>query len=144
MSADGGRHRRRPEQTDRAVALVEFAVALPLIAILVFGTLDLGRAYSLWNETKNAAREGAAYAIDRPCDTAGITAAATAETDRAFTVTVQLPTGRTCPAGSSGSALRPGEQVTVRVETPYSLITPFVSGFVPDVGVAAEVEVTVL
>jgi hypothetical protein len=141
-SAPHGRSGRT--RADRGVALVEFAVALPLLAVLVFGTLDLGRAYSLWNETKNAAREGAAYAIDRPCDTAGITEAATTETDRAVTVTVELPPGRTCPAGTSGSALRPGEQVVVRVETPYALITPLLSGFVSDVDVAADVEVTVL
>ncbi|MER3414581.1 MAG: hypothetical protein C4346_19745, partial [Chloroflexota bacterium] len=48
------------------VALVGFALTLPLLAILVFGTVDLGRAYLTWVRVKNAAREGAAYAQTHP------------------------------------------------------------------------------
>lgn len=126
----------------RGVALVEFAIALPLLAILVFGTLDLGRAYAIWNETKNAAREGAAYARSFPCDTTGTTAAAEAESDRTITVTVDR-LGQACPVGTRPEDLQPGERVIVRVESELSLITPIVSGLASDVEVGAEVEVVV-
>ncbi|WP_334143382.1 TadE family protein [Rhabdothermincola sp.] len=46
---------------DRGAALIEFALLLPFLAILVFGTIDLSRASQLRNRLTNAAREGAAF-----------------------------------------------------------------------------------
>jgi Flp pilus assembly protein TadG len=58
-----GRTRRRLRKRDQAgVALVEFALILPFVAMVALGTIDLGRVYQLENRLKNAAREGAAYA----------------------------------------------------------------------------------
>ena len=53
-------------QGDHGAAAVEFALCLPVLALLVCGVIDLGRWYSAWNETKNAAREGALYAQTHP------------------------------------------------------------------------------
>jgi len=39
------------------VAVVEFAIIVPVLALIVFGTLDFGRAWSLHNRLSNAARE---------------------------------------------------------------------------------------
>ena len=50
-------HRRL--RGDGGAAAVEFALLLPFLALLVCGVIDLGRWFSAWNETKNAAREGA-------------------------------------------------------------------------------------
>ncbi|MGZ4683652.1 MAG: TadE/TadG family type IV pilus assembly protein, partial [Acidimicrobiales bacterium] len=61
-------HRLR---NDRGAALMEFALLLPLLAILAFGVADLGRAYSLQNRVTNMAREGAFYAQFHPYDVAG-------------------------------------------------------------------------
>ena len=44
-------------------ALVEFALVIPLILLLVFGALDIGRAVWALDSSANAAREGARYAI---------------------------------------------------------------------------------
>lgn len=61
----GGRSRQldRPSTRwdDRGAALIEFALLLPFLAILVFGTIDLSRASQLRNRLINAAREGAAF-----------------------------------------------------------------------------------
>lgn len=42
--------------------MVEFALALPLIVLLVFGAIDLGRAVYAYNTIANAARDGARVA----------------------------------------------------------------------------------
>jgi Flp pilus assembly protein TadG len=45
---------------------VEFALLLPLLALLVFGTIDLGRAYRLNIRLEAAAREAAGFAQTQP------------------------------------------------------------------------------
>ena len=44
-------------------ALVEFALALPVVALLIFGVLEFGRAFQIKIVLENAAREGAYYLI---------------------------------------------------------------------------------
>lgn len=47
---------------DDAAALIEFALLLPFLTIMVFGMIDLGRAYHYKSRVTNIAREGANYA----------------------------------------------------------------------------------
>jgi Flp pilus assembly protein TadG len=49
-----------------AAALVEFAVALPLLVVLVVGIFDFGGAFNLKQELSNAAREGARFGAAQP------------------------------------------------------------------------------
>ncbi len=51
-------HRRR----SRGQALVEFALIFPLLVMLLFGLIDLGRAVYAFSTVSNAAREGARVA----------------------------------------------------------------------------------
>jgi len=51
---------------ERGVAVVEFALVAPLLLILVFGIIDLGRAYSTLNQIAASAREGARVAAVLP------------------------------------------------------------------------------
>ena len=44
--------------------LVEFAIILPLLLIIAFGVLDLGRAFHAVITITNVAREGARYGVD--------------------------------------------------------------------------------
>jgi Flp pilus assembly protein TadG len=44
------------------VAVVEFALVAPLLLILIFGIIDLGRAYATLNQLAASAREGARLA----------------------------------------------------------------------------------
>lgn len=45
---------------------MELALIAPVMVLLVFGVLDLGRAYRLQIRLENAAREGAVYAQQHP------------------------------------------------------------------------------
>ncbi len=49
-----------------AAALIEFAVALPLLVVLVVGIFDFGGAFNLKQELSNAAREGARFGAAQP------------------------------------------------------------------------------
>ena len=61
----------RRRKKARAQALVEFALALPVLIVLVAGVLELGRGYSFAVETSDAARDAARYAAGKTTSTNG-------------------------------------------------------------------------
>lgn len=82
----------------RGQSLVEFALALPLLVLLVAITADVGRAFTAYIELGNMAREGARYGAISPAtavDSAGIRNAAIGEGTTIFgmTPTIQSTTG---------------------------------------------------
>jgi Flp pilus assembly protein TadG len=61
-------HAQRQKLAARAlaedgVALVEFALVLPLLLLLLFGMLDFGRAFNYWIDSTHLANEGARWAV---------------------------------------------------------------------------------
>lgn len=52
---------RRERERERGQSLVEFALALPILLLVIFGLLDLGRAVYVGNALAEAARDGARY-----------------------------------------------------------------------------------
>lgn len=48
--------------------ILEFALVLPMLAVVVFGVLDLGRVFFATISLTNAAREGARYLTIHPDD----------------------------------------------------------------------------
>lgn len=55
----------------RGQALVEFAITLPILALLVAGTLELGRGYAFAVETSDAARDAARFVAGKTSSTNG-------------------------------------------------------------------------
>jgi Flp pilus assembly protein TadG len=49
--------------SESGVALVEFALVLPLLLILLFGMLDFGKAFNYWIDETHLANEGARWAV---------------------------------------------------------------------------------
>jgi Flp pilus assembly protein TadG len=135
-----GRTRRRNE---RGAALVELAVALPLLAVILVGTIDFGRAFRTAMIVTNAARAGALYgshSVPNAGDTAGMQAAATAVlTSNGLTAGTAPSAVRTCycanTAGTFGSAVAcnttcaSGQHivatVTVTATRTFSMSAPF-------------------
>ena len=71
MGGDGrgvlvGRFRRRGLKGAEASSLVEFAIALPLLVVLVVGIFDFGGAFNAKQELNNAVREGARFGAAQP------------------------------------------------------------------------------
>jgi Flp pilus assembly protein TadG len=67
----------------RGQSLVEFALILPVLLILMLGTIDFGRVYFAYVSVTNAARNGAQYASfssEAAADSDGIRNAALADT----------------------------------------------------------------
>lgn len=50
------------DRRERGAALVEFALALPLLLVVLAGIVDFGFAFQRWEVITNAAREGARLA----------------------------------------------------------------------------------
>jgi len=59
---------------EKAQAAVELVILLPVLLLFLLGSLDLGRAFSVWLTLANGSREGARYGCLYPTDIAGITA----------------------------------------------------------------------
>lgn len=144
-----GRRRRenRDGRDERGVALVEFALLLPFIALLVFGTVDLGRGFSQQNRLKNASREGASWAqlhpnrVNCPGGDPDITDQVIAEDAglagvpgfavkvfKADGVTEVTPTCVT-PAASPEPA---DSTVIVQVSANFDVVTPFIGAVTGD------------
>ena len=45
------------------MALVEFALVLPLLLVILFGMLDFGKAFNYWIDQTHLANEGARWAV---------------------------------------------------------------------------------
>jgi Flp pilus assembly protein TadG len=50
---------RRFLREQQGASMIEFAIVAPLLFLLVFGIIDFGRAFFLYNNLTNAARDGA-------------------------------------------------------------------------------------
>ena len=98
---------------DRGATAVEFALLLPVLLLLVFGLIDLGRALNAQITLTQAAREGARLAALSQANVVSRTqAAATGLSGVTVTVTA-------CPSGAGASS-----DATVQVSYPFTFVTP--------------------
>jgi Flp pilus assembly protein TadG len=52
----------KPKQKERGAVAVEMAVLLPLLLLILIGTMEFGRIFNVQNSLTQAAREGARHA----------------------------------------------------------------------------------
>ncbi|MEK6275159.1 MAG: TadE/TadG family type IV pilus assembly protein [Actinomycetota bacterium] len=50
-------------RNEEGTALVEFALILPILALLLFAMLDFGKAFNYWIDETHLANEGARWAV---------------------------------------------------------------------------------
>jgi len=132
--------RRRRKNGEKGQALVEFALLVPIFAILLFAIVDFGMGFYSWITVTNSAREGARVgAVHAPLGVASspcfgkasleqciydrvLDSADLADEATKMTVTITNAQGQS------------GESVVVKVDYGYDLITPlaglvqFISG----------------
>ncbi len=111
------------ERKQRGQAAVEFALLLPVLALLALGLVDLGRAFYFQETITNAAREGARYgALTKDVTTGQIQAAALGE--------VGSLSGVSATAWLKEDAVIMGKYVEVKTDYNFTLITPLVQNVV--------------
>ncbi|MEO8424046.1 MAG: TadE family protein [Actinomycetota bacterium] len=130
--------RRGRVRGEDGAAAVEFAIVATLFFMLVFGIIDFGFAFHSWNNTANAAREGARRgAVESSSSVVIARARAAASTlDPAkLTVSVECQDflGGAFSVLNCGSNLAEGDIVRVKVDYVYDMITP-IGSFVPGLG----------
>jgi PKD repeat protein len=122
----------------RGQALVEFALILPVFLLLLVIAVDFGRLFFSYIQIHNAAREAAAFGARQPTNTVEMADAAVRETssqaqrgENAVTLTTacanQVGTSIACSSATGGAGA--GNTITVRVNEPFTFLTPLISGF---------------
>ncbi|MFD5276599.1 TadE/TadG family type IV pilus assembly protein [Pseudarthrobacter sp. NPDC058362] len=108
--------------SERGAAAVEFSILLPLLLLLVLGTVEFGRAYNAQITLTNAARDGArVMAISN--DPA---AARTAAKNAAASVSTSIPSSDITLSSEVCSA---GNQVTLTINYTLATITGIAGPF---------------
>jgi Flp pilus assembly protein TadG len=95
--------RHNPRRDEHGVAAVEFAIALPLLLLLLMATAELGRLLSEYDTLEKGVRDGARYLASKAL--AGTTQVVS------VTPTLQTQTANRVVTGNvngSGAALLPG------------------------------------
>jgi Flp pilus assembly protein TadG len=111
----------------KGTSLVEFALILPVLALILFGLLDFAKAFNYWNDQTHLAAEGARWAVVNSNPGSGTLQqylqqqADTSELRGLAVVCVAFPTNP--DTGTSGHV---GDPVTVTVKSRYTWL-PFVS-----------------
>lgn len=124
---------RRSDDKQTGQALVELALALPILLMLVIVTLDLGRAYFTYVGIVGAAEQGAVVAGDLGRDGTAIWTAVKGESSGAGTsiaiadgdIAVSCPTSTPLNPSIPESCRVRGQPVTVTVRRGFQLATPF-------------------
>lgn len=149
--------------------LVELALALLPVTMIAFGSVDLGRAYSLETQLRNAARAAANYARAFPTQVSATPDQNGADTcadpnnvqyqaanENGLTGSSSLPSGAVLrvvdvtrgttitgcgPDATSPPVVGAGDTLQVEVSAPFTLVTPLVASVVGTVTVHGTVEV---
>jgi Flp pilus assembly protein TadG len=131
-------------RAERGQGLVEFAIVIPVIALFMFGLLDLGRAVFTYNTVAQAARQAARMAIvDQTVDnikstaisaapTVGMTSSDVAVCFKTATTTQQNCSSSTDDCPSSDRVI--GCLAIVVVSVSYQPMTPIVSTLFSSIG----------
>jgi TadE-like protein len=119
----------------RGQSLVEFALILPVFALLFAATLDLGRLFYAQITLTNSAREGAFEAARDPSqftggacdpDTNKVVCRVILESNQSFVEVAHNDISMSC-APSCGQAI--GNTVTIRVDGRFTFVTPLLAPF---------------
>ena len=113
---------------ERGQELVEFLISLPLLILIAFGAVDLGRLFHAYITIQNAAREGARYGSTfPPVDQAAIDDIIAITQREALDSGINLydttisDVSTSCPEGTCGG----GHPVRVAVQYDFTVLMGF-------------------
>lgn len=126
---------KRFRRDNRGAAMVEFAIIAPLLFALIFGIIDFGRVFFLYNNLTNAAREGARLGSVYPED-AGANVTTIRDATRAR---INDSNGSTATVNVTYQGAFPGRTVRVHIQNyPFTPVTFIVFGASRQLNVRAE------
>ena len=106
------KRRRSPGQESQA--LIEFALISPLLLLLIFGIIDIGRAVFYYDTLDHAAREGARVAV-KASSTEPTNASVLAAVIQQV---VGVPVTQPCPQGPISSSTPPANSAWLYITEP--------------------------
>jgi Flp pilus assembly protein TadG len=133
--------KRKSDQSEHGQSLVELAITLPILVLLLLGTLDFGMAIFSYSMLRDAAQEGAFYGSFNPSNVTEIESRARNISPRAddevFSSPVQLrdtnlikvevkALGKPCQGVKNGIA----NSIQVNVSYRYPILMPFIGRLV--------------
>ena len=153
MLVKKGKCRTLPHE--RGQSLVEFAITLPILVLLLLGTLDFGMAIFSYSMLRDAAQEGAFYGSFNPTNVAEIENRARNISPRADDVIFSSPvrlrdtdavqvTVRILGAACQGTKKGVANSIRVNVTYRYPFLMPFIglvigSDTIPLTGTASNI-----
>lgn len=132
------RSRRAPTSSDapksRGQALAEFAVAAPVVFLVLLGLIDGGRLVFMNNEIAEAAREGARWGSVQGrayAERAGDNTFVTDETRSRIVMTPGPTVTLSCPlVGAASGDCRSGDVLMIEVKATVRPITPVIGDII--------------
>jgi Flp pilus assembly protein TadG len=120
-------HSRR--SSERGQALLETAIALPLVLLVSAGIFEFGRAYQTWQVLTNAAREGARVAILPSATSADVqsrvqTALQSGQLSGAASATISVNQNATVSIGAANAG---ASVVTINYPFSFIVLNPVVN-----------------
>ncbi len=105
---------RRRLRGQESQALIEFALISPVLLLLVFGVIDIGRAVFFYDTVNHAAREGARAAVRASTTLPTNASVLTAVTQQL----IGAPASEPCPQGPVTGSLPPANSAWIYVTEP--------------------------
>ena len=131
------------------LSIVETALAIPILLLLIFGIVDVGRVLFAHMTFQHAVREAGRFAVT------GRTSPGTGGTHPRLDSIIQVVVNDSQPflltagdvqissaGGGSGSAGGPGDRVTIHVAHSVRLLTPLIGVFFPNGSFLVDVSTT--
>jgi hypothetical protein len=131
------------ESKQEGQSLIEFAVTLPLLLLLVVGTVDIGAGFKTYIVLTNASREGARSISIFPSDQAQARARILNEASTVGLSDDLLAENSYSVTFSPGGPYEAGDHVTVNVRYDYELLFGAITG-IPDIEITASSTMVVL
>jgi len=119
---------KKKQKNSAGQTLVEFALILPVLLLTLMGIADFGRAYAVYSNLFNSAREGTRYGVVHPLDLAGVEFATHDKIELVdpaeVVVTVYYDHGPSTATFTDPAQVEMGDRVIVEVEHDLEMITP--------------------
>lgn len=145
----------KPTRHQRAHAMTEMALTLPILLMVIMGIMDFGRAFFIYSQVSNAAREGARWGsvtgvvpqgqLEQWQDCDAIREAVVDKFGLALDIepgdiiieyddgATLLPYNCNGTSGPAADQMSQGDRIRVTVSTEFQFLTPIISSFLTEV-----------